>query len=369
MKHVKHLYIHIPFCTHICAYCDFVKSRYHEGLADKVVERLIEDIEACESDTLKTCYIGGGTPSALSQTQLEKLCEAIKRKWSHIDEFSVEINPEDFSSAKLTTLQKAGVNRLSVGVQATQPHLLKLMTRHHSFEDVKQVATLAHEAGITNISYDIMYGLPTQTIQALKASIAEVLTLRPAHISLYALTIEPTTAFGRQKVPCVDNELEAVMYQTAIAVLTSAGYIHYEVSSFAQGEALRSQHNQAYWNYEDFIGIGPGAASKVAARRWTNTRNIHHYLLKQKLLSEDIVLSSTDSIVEILMMGLRMNEKVHFARLNQYKNNVSQVLIPLMTSYARKAWLIVDEAGVSSTPLGRMFLHDIIVDVMNVIDV
>lgn len=369
MKHVKHLYIHIPFCTHVCAYCDFVKARYHEGLADKVVDRLLEDIKACESETLKTCYIGGGTPSALSDAQLQRLCDAILVQWPHIDEFSVEINPEDITQAKLAILKNAGVNRLSIGVQTTQPHLLKIITRHHTFEDVKRATRLAQAVGITNISYDLMYGLPTQSLDEFKASMNDVLTLNPSHISLYALTIEPTTAFGRHKVPSVDNELEALMYNTAIAVLTAAGYTHYEVSSFAKEESKRSQHNQAYWYYEDFTGIGPGAASKMNERRWTNTRNLHHYILKQNLLSEDITLSSTDQVVEILMMGLRMQGAVNFARLNAIKHNVVAMLKPVFAIYAQKAWLVMDDESVSSTPRGRLFLHDIIVDVMNAIDV
>jgi oxygen-independent coproporphyrinogen III oxidase len=368
MKHVKHLYIHIPFCTHICAYCDFVKSRYHEGLADHVIDRLIEDINECESETLKTCYIGGGTPSALSLNQLERLCQTIHHKWPNIEEYTVEINPEDMDLLKMQCLKNYGVNRLSMGVQATQVRLLKIITRHHLFEDVLKVTQWAHECGIDNISYDLMYGLPTQSIEEFEESIHKVLTLSPSHLSLYALTIEPNTAFGRQKVQPVDNELEGAMYQCAINTLTKAGYEHYEVSSFAKSSKHRSAHNLSYWHYSDFLGLGPGAASKVGSRRWTNTRNIHHYTQKQSLIYEDIALSVQDQVIEILMMGLRVNEKVSFERLESYVSNIKEILQPVLDSSIKQGWIVVDEEGLLSTPLGRLFLHDLVVNMMEVIE-
>jgi oxygen-independent coproporphyrinogen III oxidase len=368
MKHVKHLYIHIPFCTHICAYCDFVKSRYHEGLADHVIDRLIEDIHACESENLETCYIGGGTPSALSLNQLERLCQVIHQKWPNINEYTVEINPEDMSIEKMHCLKAYGVNRLSMGVQATQVRLLKIITRHHLFEDVEKVTNWAHECGIDNISYDLMYGLPTQTLEEFKQSIETVLTLKPSHCSLYALTIEPNTAFGRQKVQPVDNELEGLMYQCAVDTLTQAGYEHYEVSSFAKSKQQRSSHNLSYWLYSDFLGLGPGAASKVGSRRWTNTRNIHHYTQKQNLIFEDIELSIQDQVIESLMMGLRVNEQVSYSKLQTLMPNIKSIIQPILNKHELKGWIVYDEEGMTSTQLGRLFLHDLIVDLMEVIE-
>ncbi len=368
MKHVRHLYIHIPFCTHICAYCDFVKSRYHEGLADHVIDRLIEDIHACESEHLETCYIGGGTPSALSLAQLEKLCQTIHQKWSEVKEYTVEINPEDMSIEKMQCLKTYGVNRLSMGVQTTQDRLLKIITRHHNFDDVARVSQWAHECGIDNISYDLMYGLPTQTLDEFKQSIDTVLTLQPSHCSLYALTIEPNTAFGRQKILPVDNELEGLMYQCAIDTLTQAGYDHYEVSSFAKSKESRSSHNLSYWHYHDFLGLGPGAASKVGSRRWTNTRNIHHYTQKQNLIFEDIELSLQDQVIEILMMGLRVNEKVLYSRLQKVYPQIKENLHSTLAKHEKQGWIIHDDEGIITTPLGRLFLHDLIVDIMEVIE-
>jgi len=368
MNHVEHLYLHIPFCTHICAYCDFVKSRYHEGLADQVIHRLVEDIETCPSLFLKTCYIGGGTPSALSLHQLELLLKAIQIKWGNIEEFSVEINPEDMTLEKMECLKKYGVNRLSMGVQAIQQRLLTIITRHHDFNDVRKVTHWAHECGINNISYDLMYGLPTQTIEEFKASMIEVVRLNPTHLSLYALTIEPNTAFGRQKVQPVDNELEGLMYQCAIDTLTQLGYHHYEVSSFAKTNDFRSQHNLSYWRYKDFIGLGPGAASKVGNQRWTNTRNIHHYTLKENLLSEEVFLTHQDSVIEHLMMGLRLDEPLDLSKLAQDFPELIAQLNTVLYQSAECGWCHYDYPKLESTPLGRLFLHDFIVKIMEALE-
>lgn len=368
MNHVEHLYLHIPFCTHICAYCDFVKSRYHEGLADQVIHRLVEDIETCPSLFLKTCYIGGGTPSALSLHQLELLLKAIQIKWGNIEEFSVEINPEDMTLEKMECLKRYGVNRLSMGVQAIQQRLLTIITRHHDFNDVRKVTHWAHECGINNISYDLMYGLPTQTIEEFKASMIEVVRLNPTHLSLYALTIEPNTAFGRQKVQPVDNELEGLMYQCAIDTLTQLGYHHYEVSSFAKSNDFRSQHNLSYWRYKDFIGLGPGAASKVGNQRWTNTRNIHHYTLKENLLSEEVFLTHQDSVIEHLMMGLRLDEPLDLSKLAQDFPELIAQLNTVLYQSAECGWCYYDYPKLESTPLGRLFLHDFIVKIMEALE-
>jgi oxygen-independent coproporphyrinogen III oxidase len=366
MNHVEHIYIHIPFCTHICAYCDFVKSRYQPQLADKVIERLIDDIAHIDSKSIKTLYIGGGTPSALSFDQLELLCQSIAQRWPLIQEWSVEINPEDMTFDKMALLARYGVNRLSMGVQATQQRLLEIITRHHNFEDVSRVTRWAHECGITNISYDLMYGLPTQTIEEFEASMREVLTLNPTHLSLYALTIEPNTAFGRQKVQPVDNELEGQMYECAIRTLTQAGYEHYEVSSFTKNKHY-SKHNLSYWKYANFIGIGPGAASKVNNRRWTNTKNIHHYTLNEKLIQEDISLSETDQVIEKLMMGLRLNQIVMWSHIN-HREDARSIIEKALKKTQQQGWVVMNDEGIQSTASGRLFLHDIIVTIMQAFD-
>jgi len=304
----------------------------------------------------------------LSLHQLELLLKAIQIKWGNIEEFSVEINPEDMTLEKMECLKKYGVNRLSMGVQAIQQRLLTIITRHHDFNDVRKVTHWAHECGINNISYDLMYGLPTQTIEEFKASMIEVVRLNPTHLSLYALTIEPNTAFGRQKVQPVDNELEGLMYQCAIDTLTQLGYHHYEVSSFAKTNDFRSQHNLSYWRYKDFIGLGPGAASKVGNQRWTNTRNIHHYTLKENLLSEEVFLTHQDSVIEHLMMGLRLDEPLDLSKLAQDFPELIAQLNTVLYQSAECGWCHYDYPKLESTPLGRLFLHDFIVKIMEALE-
>ena len=366
MNHVDHIYIHIPFCTHICAYCDFVKSFYQPQLAEKVVNRLIEDIRLLDSKSIKTLYIGGGTPSALSTDQLSELCQAVAHQWPDIQEWTVEINPDDMTFEKMVILTKFGVNRLSMGVQATQSRLLDIITRHHTFEDVKKVTDWAHECGIEDISYDLMYGLPTQTIEEFEISMREVLALNPTHCSLYALTIEPNTTFGRKKIQPVDNELEGKMYECAVTTLTQAGYEHYEVSSFTRNKHY-SKHNLSYWKYKNFIGLGPGAASKVNNRRWTNTKNIHHYTIGEKLIQEDIQLSEDDQVIEKLMMGLRLNQILPWSHIN-YREEIRSKIEKSLEKPKQYGWVIVNDDGIQSTASGRLFLHDIIVTIMQAFD-
>lgn len=360
MNKPKSLYIHIPFCRHICAYCDFVKVGYHRELSVLVLDRILEDAQAYEGP-FNTIYLGGGTPSVLEVDQLERLGKLIKRLKTTTSEVTMEINPETITKEKVKAIANMGVNRISVGIQATQDSLLKTLTRQHTFAQAKAVIAMFYEVGIHNVSVDAMYGIPGQTLLDFSETLNEFIAMDVNHISLYALTIEDNTPFGRQAVEPVDNELEGEFYELAHKKLTAAHYEHYEVSSFAKVNK-KSQHNIAYWHYDDFVGIGPGAASKIGFTRITNTHNLHHYINKTSLIYEKVDLSKEESIFECIMMGLRLSEGINIAWINEhYAVDFMEQYHNAMIKALEKKWLIQQGDIVKTTKTGRLFLHDVLV--------
>lgn len=193
MTTADYLYVHIPFCKTICYYCDFVHRVYQEDIVDAYLSSLQKEIESKEISSLKTIYIGGGTPTSLNERQLDRLLSLFDSYVSEVKEYTIEINPETLTEEKIQILKKHGVNRVSIGLQTTEDKLLKLMNRHHTFSCVQSVVSLLKQYGITNISLDIMYSLPFQTMESLKKSVNDALSLHPTHLSLYSLTIEENT--------------------------------------------------------------------------------------------------------------------------------------------------------------------------------
>lgn len=359
MNKPKSLYIHIPFCKHICAYCDFVKAGYHYELSVKVLDRIIEDSLLLEGP-FDTIYLGGGTPSVLEIDQLKRLGALIHRLKSETCEVTMEINPETVTLEKIDQIASMGVNRISVGIQATQEHLLQTLTRQHTFSQAQEVVQMFYDVGINNVSVDAMYGIPGQTLDDFQETLQKFVLMNVDHISLYALTIEDNTAFGRQHVQPVDNELEGEFYELAHAYLTSSGYDHYEVSSFSKPNK-KSQHNLSYWHYDDFLGLGPGAASKLGLQRMTNTHNLHHYINKTALIFEEVTLSQEESLFEVIMMGLRLSEGINISAINQkFDIDFIQHYQDALTQADEKQWLILDNKQLKTTDLGRLFLHDVL---------
>lgn len=364
MNMTRSLYIHIPFCQHICGYCDFVKAKYHPLLADQVLDRIKEDLKTL-NHRFKTVYCGGGTPSSLSVDQLLSLKEVLLPLLDEGCEFTMEINPETITPQKIDAIQTLGVNRISVGVQAIQVDLLKTLERHHTYDDALRVINAFRAVGIDNISVDAMYGIPNQSLADFRDTLMAFMEADLKHISLYALTIEPNTKFGRLKIPAVDNEQEGQFYELAHELLTQHGYDHYEVASFAKGN-VQSQHNLTYWHYDDFIGIGPGAASKVGKQRLTNTGNLNNYIHKKELLKEEIDLDTNDQLFEGIMLGLRLSEGINLAELSQrFALDVANHFKEAIEIGQTKNWLTLEDNQLKTTFEGRLFLHDVLLLFMN----
>ncbi|MBP5280821.1 MAG: radical SAM family heme chaperone HemW, partial [Erysipelotrichaceae bacterium] len=329
---IKHLYIHVPFCNTICFYCDFAHRVYDFSLAEKWLNRLDKEIEDNCFDQYETIYIGGGTPSCLSDEQLDHLLTMIDPYTKQVQEYTIEVNPESLHQNKIDIFKKHRVNRISMGVQSADDEILKSLNRRHTFDDVKKAIRSLKENSLDNISVDLMYSLPGQDMKILEDTVEQILKLDVPHISLYSLTIEENSVFGKKGIESLDEEIEADMYEYIDKTLKDNGYIHYEVSNFCK-EGFESKHNMGYWLYDDFLGLSIGASGKIGNRRYTNTRDFNKYIDSEDIRDEDLELSVEDMKFENIMMSLRtihgldidgFNKKYGCDLLKEYEKGICQ---------------------------------------------
>lgn len=361
----KSAYVHVPFCKDICSYCDFTRCRYHEGLANQwlcVIEQEIK--EKLNGIDLHTLYLGGGTPSALTLTQLTQLLNCLSPYTACIEEYTMEANIESFDNEKIKLARAFGVNRISLGVQSLQPSLLKLIHRHHQREDVFACIERIHQHGIHNISIDMIYGLPSQTMQMWKDDLQDIIKHGCiSHISLYALTIEEHSEFGRKGIVNIDEDIEADMYEYAVDFLKQQGFVHYEISSFAK-PGMESRHNLTYWRYDDFIGIGLGASGKQRHVRYDNTKNMQVYF-EHGASPQEISLTKEDEMFEMIMMSLRTSKGLNRHLFQKrYGVEIAQRYPQTIQRYLEKGMLCMEEGFLRVNEAGMELLHDILVSFM-----
>ena len=313
---IKHLYIHVPFCNSICFYCDFAHRVYDLSLAEKWLNRLEKEIKDNCKDQYETIYIGGGTPSCLNDDQLDRLLSLIDPYTDEVKEYTIEVNPESLDTDKMDIFNRHHIDRVSMGVQSSDDGILRSLNRKHTFNDAKKAVELLKKNRLSNISVDLMYSLPGQDMDILKKTIDDILSLDVPHISLYSLTIEENSVFGKKGIRNLDEDTEADMYEYIDKVLNENGYIHYEVSNFAK-EGYESMHNMGYWLYEDFLGLSLGASGKVENNRYTNTRDFKKYLNDDFIRDEDLVLSVEDQKFENIMMSLRTIHGLNIEEFNK----------------------------------------------------
>jgi oxygen-independent coproporphyrinogen-3 oxidase len=330
-------YVHIPFCRRRCYYCDFPVSVVGDkangstsGTIEQYVEVLCQEIEATPQFgcSLETVFFGGGTPSLLAVEQLGRILDTLNQRFRIAagPEVSMEMDPGTFSLEQLKGYQDAGVNRVSLGVQAFQDELLDICGRSHKSIDIFTAVDILRQVEISDFSLDLISGLPHQTLEQWQASLESAINIAPAHISSYDLIIEPVTAFGRQYTPGAKplptDDTAAKMYRVAQQVLTSAGYEHYEISNYAlPGRACR--HNRVYWENRPYYGFGMGAASYLQGCRFTRPRTRReYYTWVQKLIDADGILdcpetTAGDVLLETLMLGLRLADGLSLSTLVQ----------------------------------------------------
>jgi oxygen-independent coproporphyrinogen-3 oxidase len=308
---IYHLYVHIPFCARICPYCAFYKDLLDRSQTWRFCEAILRDLDQqCASFALtpETIYFGGGTPTALTTSQLEFLLGGFHERLnlSSLAEWTIEANPGSVSARKAALLRKLGVTRVSLGVQSWNDELLKLLGREHNSQQAEQSFHVLRAAGFSNINIDLMFGLPGQTIEQWKSTLEKTIALLPDHISAYCLTYEEDTEFFLRHARgelLQDTDTDAAFFDMTMSILEDAGYEQYEISNYARPE-FSSVHNRAYWMGKDYLGIGPSAFSTVGMNRWQNVCDYRTYA--------DCVLSGRSSrgVSENLTTEMKRTERI-----------------------------------------------------------
>lgn len=321
------IYIHIPFCNHICYYCDFNKVFIENQPVDDYVSALGREYQAFAEDlgqeTIQTIYVGGGTPSSLNEEQIAQVFEQLYPyiQLSPEPEISFEINPNDITQDKLAMLKAQGVNRLSIGVQTFNNELLRKIGRKHTAEEAIAGIQLARDMGFDNLSMDLIFALPNQTLADFKQSLRQALALDLPHYSIYSLILEKKTVFynlmRQGKLPLPSQDLEAEMFQVAIDAMEESGRRHYEISNYGL-PGYESRHNLAYWDNAEYFGFGAGAHGYLDGWRYQNHGPIQHYLEAVADQGQAVLrrqeLSLEQRIEEEMFLGLREAGGVSRAR-------------------------------------------------------
>lgn len=369
------VYIHIPFCHQICNYCDFNKFYFKNQPVDEYIEALGKEMALATQKNpesfrhIETIFLGGGTPTALSPQQLDKLLTLIRTyiPMNSVTEFTSEANPDELSAEKLQVLFEGGVNRLSMGVQSFDQGLLQKIGRTHSNEHVYETIALAKKIGFQNISIDLMYGLPGQTMAQWKDSLEKALALDLPHFSAYSLIVEPKTIFYNQyakgKLLLPTEDLEADMYDVLMQQMELHGLQQYEISNFAK-PGYHSEHNKIYWDNDEYAGFGAGAHGYLAGVRYSNHGPLKKYMetvfAGELPIVHEHEVSQAEKREEQMFLGLRKTEGV------KHKIYEEKLKIPIVAHYdsvlkelVSKGLLEHDDVGVRLTRKGRFVGNEV----------
>ena len=363
-------YVHIPFCTQICYYCDFSKVFIKNQPVDSYLEHLLQEFHSYDIQQLRTLYIGGGTPTALSASQLEVLLDGLTKNLdlSMLEELTIEANPGDLDADKIAVLKNSAVNRVSLGVQTFDDKMLKKIGRSHTEKDIYENIDRLKLAGFDNISIDLIYALPGQTMDQVRDNVAKAIALDIPHMSLYSLILENHTVFmnrmRRGKLPLPKEEVEAEMFEYIIAELERAGFEPYEISNFSK-PGFESRHNLMYWDNAEYYGIGAGASGYINGVRYKNHGPIRHYL---KAVEEGNAriheehLSLREQMEEEMFLGLRKKTGVSMKRFEEkfgtsFENLYGQVVRDL----CHQGLLQVEGQQIRMTKKG-LFLGDTVAE-------
>ncbi len=321
MNGARHLYVHVPFCAHRCGYCDFVTAAGQSDQHGRYVAALLAELDlerGLLSEELETVFLGGGTPTFTEPAALAGLLAGLPPA----AEVTVEANPETVTPELATLLRAGGVNRVSLGAQSFQPHLLQTLERRASSQDVRRAVHTLRDASFDNISLDLIYGIPGQSPSDLERDLAEALALGPEHLSCYELEAKPGTRFTHAHGDELRRQAEAMesYFECVVETLTGAGYRWYETANFclpqerAGGRELRARHNLGYWLGRDYLGLGVGAVSTIQGRRWRNAPGVPRYLAAlergERPQRELEPLPESVRLQERLLLGLRLDEPV-----------------------------------------------------------
>lgn len=363
-------YVHIPFCTQICYYCDFSKVFIKNQPVDEYLQALIREFESYDIKKLRTLYIGGGTPTSITAEQLEYLLTNLTKHLdlSVLEEFTIEANPGDLTEDKIEVLKHSAVNRVSLGVQTFNDKHLKQIGRSHNEAQIYSTISNLKEAGFHNISIDLIYALPGQTMEDVKENVAKAIALDIPHLSLYSLILEHHTVFmnkmRRGKLQLPKEDLEAEMFEYIISELEANGFEHYEISNFTK-PGFESRHNLMYWDNAEYFGVGAGASGYLNGVRYRNRGPIQHYLKAvaqgNARLSEE-KLTKNEMMEEELFLGIRKKSGVSIARFEEkfglsFEERYGQIVREL----CQQGLLVLDDKVVRMTKKG-LFLGDTVAE-------
>lgn len=376
------IYIHIPFCVSKCAYCDFNSAPpASEDIIVRYVDALISHIEsyseAVSSYEPDSVFIGGGTPTSIPPHELYRLVSAVKKNF-HLTkhaEFSIEANPATVSYATLVKLHRMGVNRISMGLQSANNNELKALSRRHTRRDVVQSYRMAREAKFTNINLDLMFGIPYQTMDSLSRSIEFAASLRPDHISLYDLKIEPGTAFYRNYESISPylpgDDIEADMYLAAIRQLREYGYLQYEISNFARPGHM-CVHNLKYWNCDEYLGFGVSAHSYFNGTRFSFTPDIERYIRgtavvdsKVRITDECEQVEERERMGEYVMLRFRLVAGVDSREfMHRFGRSFETLYGKKCEKFIQNGYMTLQNGVYSLTPSGMFISNYILSDIL-----
>lgn len=369
---VTSLYIHIPFCLRKCKYCDFISLPLagRESVAADYLHLVEQELALyagkADLSRLQTIYFGGGTPSLMQPAAVADLLQQLPA----VQEITLEANPETLNAENLRQFRAAGINRLSLGVQCFDDDALQAMGRGHSSEQALQAVQMASQAGFDNIGIDLIYGLPGQSIADWRKQVEQAISLPVQHISLYSLTLEQGTpwfeAVAQGELTIADEDLSADMLELAIELLPQAGFAHYEISNFARA-GFESSHNTAYWQRENYLGLGVAAAGCFANHRFSNTLSLEEYAEKlanaELPIAKEEFLDMDDVLAEAVFLGLRLIEGINFERFAaQYGIDPRKRFKPQIRHLTAAGLLICDEQGMRLSERGLMLGNQVFME-------
>ena len=357
------IYIHIPFCLKRCNYCDFCSSVAGESKRAEYVAALTASIRKYKGMGLgaDTVYFGGGTPSLLSECEINEIMSAVRETFSVSGsaEITSEANPGTVSYEKLTAFRDAGINRISFGIQSCKDDELYALGRLHNYQQAVEAVEFALKAGVENISCDLMIGIPYQTLESLSESVNSVCNLGVKHISAYMLKIEEGTPFDCNKIRALipDDDTVADMYLKTVQMLSERGFDQYEISNFAV-PGFESCHNLKYWTGEEYLGFGPSAHSYFGGNRFYIPDDIDGFI-KSSLREPETEDSSPDKLEEYIMLGLRLRKGILLSRVNELGGDPER-LLKIAGQYEKAGYLTISGGRFALTPKGFLMSNGII---------
>lgn len=363
---MRSLYIHIPFCNRICTYCDFNKFLIENQPVDAYIDALIRELDMIDEKEIYTVFIGGGTPTALSLVQLERLLKFVTEKFIINSEFTVEANPDELTTEKIEIMKRYGVNRLSLGVQTFNNRLLQSLGRTHVESDIKRAVDDANRLGIESISIDLMYHLPTQTLEECQYDLDQAIQLNINHISSYSLILEPKTQFYNQYkkglLQMPDETLAQEMYEYTMDFLSMHGFHQYEISNYAKGNH-ESLHNKVYWQNKEYYGAGAGSHGYVKGNRYYNVVPVPHYIkamAEGNAVKEVIPVDKDASMEEFMFLGLRLNEGINIVDFEaRYGVSFNEVFGTVSQTLLNEGQIIFENNQMKLSEKGRMRGNDV----------